>query len=150
MAIDVPPDVVTYVQVVAPSSAVGVTPSSPDSTATGLPSVWLWGMNVRIPPGHAGTTGIALLDGAQFIIPYDTSDAWLIGDDDDLDFNYGKQVGALTTLATYNSGTYTHGWQVRLVYSPLSVMAAAGVSITTPDLADLHAQLAATFGEYTP
>ncbi|WP_343576731.1 hypothetical protein [Mycobacterium sp.] len=128
------PGEVTYVKVVAPSSGVGVSPAAYDLTGTGLGSVWLRAVNIRIPPGHAGMTGIALLDGDQFIVPRGGAPTWIVGDDDDLTFAYDKQVGVNTSLATYNQGTFTHGWQVRLEYTPLSTLGAGAAVLVTPNL----------------
>lgn len=126
-----------YVYWSAPSCAVGVNPSAYTTTAVpGLATTYLWEWEVRIPPGHSGFTGIALIDSNQFIIPYaQPGPSWLIGDDDLLTFPYGKQLGGLVAVATYNTGTFTHGWQLRFVYTPMSEMTGGGSSnIISPDL----------------
>lgn len=133
-----------YVAWVAPSSTHGGASTSPNSTPTGLETVFLWRVNVRIPPGHAGLTGIALVDSGTFIVPYGGSEpAWLIGDDDDLDFPYGKQTGNNVVLYTYNSDdTYDHAWQVRLVYTPMSDYAPDEAVLYSPDPGTFTASLA--------
>jgi hypothetical protein len=128
---------VQYTAWVAPTCVLNTPATAPTTTAAPIETSWLWTVNIRIPPGHAGLTGIALVDSGQFILPYSVlTPAWLIGDDDDLFFPYGQQVGSNVTFLTYNTDeTYNHGWQVRLVYTPMSLM---GVSeeavITTPDV----------------
>lgn len=78
-------------------------------------------------------TGIALVDSGSFVVPYDPGgDAWLIGDDDDLSYDYGRELGDNVQLATYNTGTFTHAWQVRMVYTPMSV-AGLDVPVITID-----------------
>jgi hypothetical protein len=111
-----------YVQVVEPSCAANTPASSPIATQVGISTAWLWEVNVRIPPGHAGLTGIALVDGGQFVVPYGLTMAqWLVGDDDDLTFPYDEQIGSKVDLFTYNTdNTNVHAWQVRLVYTPMS------------------------------
>lgn len=120
-----------------------------DYTTTDVPigTAWLWSVNFRIPPGHAGLTGIAVVDSGIFIIPYDAgAQGWMIGDDDDLTFPYGQQVGENVVLATYNTDdTYNHGWQVRLIYTPMSALDVDQAVITTPDLTEWLAEVSGEF-----
>ena len=112
-----------YVAWADPSCPAGTAVDAYTTTPVGISTVWLWRMEVRIPPGHQGMTGIALVDSGSFVIPYDPGgQAWLIGDDDDLSYDYGRELGANVALATYNTGTFVHAWQVRLVYTPMSAM----------------------------
>ena len=116
-----------YVAWVAPTCAAGTAASAYTTTAAGVATVLLHRMEVRIPPGHQGVTGIALVDSGHFVIPYDPSgSAWLIGDDDELEYTYERELGSNVQLATYNTGTYSHTWQVRLIYTPMS---AAGLDV---------------------
>jgi hypothetical protein len=126
-----------YVYWLAPTCAAGTAVSAYTVTsAPGLATVFLWSWNVRIPPGHSGFTGIALVDSNSFVIPYSQGSAsWLIGDDDDLTFPYGKQLGANVVVATYNTGTFNHAWQLRFVYTPMTDLDEGGAGeITVPDL----------------
>jgi hypothetical protein len=132
-----PEENVEYVYWLAPTCTAGTAVSAYTITpAPGLATVELWSWNVRIPPGHSGFTGIALVDSNSFIIPYSqASPSWLIGDDDDLTFPYGKETGANVVVATYNTGTFNHSWQLRFVYTPMSDLVTSGTGeITTPDL----------------
>lgn len=116
----------------SPEYVYWVNPTCNHSTAVGaytttrvaLDVVMLWRVEFRIPPGHAGLTGIALVDSGSFVVPYSPgAPAWLIGDDDLLSYDYGRELGKNCQLATYNTDTTNnHGWQVRLVYSPMSVV----------------------------
>lgn len=125
-----------YVYWLAPTCNAG-TPASGYTTtsAPGLATTYLWEWQVRIPPGHAGFTGIALIDSNNFILPYSQgAPSWLIGDDDLLPFPYGKQLGSLVTVATYNTGTFNHSWQLRFIYTPMSEMTGGeGATILSPD-----------------
>ena len=56
------------------------------------------------------------------MVPYDPGGpAWLIGDDDLLAYPYERELGSNVLLATYNTGTFDHAWQVRMIYTPMSV-----------------------------
>ena len=127
-----------YTAWVAPSCAPNTAATAYLTTAVNLAYCWLWRAEFRIPPGHAGVTGIALQDSGTWIIPYEGSTpAWLIGDDDLLEYPYGKELGANVVLAYYNTSTlYTHGWQVRLIYTPMSALDNDQAVIVTPNVAD--------------
>ena len=122
---------VEYVCWVAPTCPMNT--AEADYTTTDVPVnlVMLWRAEFRIPPGHQGLTGIALVDSGFFVVPYDTTEAaWLVGDDDDLTYPYNKELGANVSLATYNTDdTYDHGWQVRLVYSYMSEITDAPAAV---------------------
>lgn len=122
-----------YVQWVEPSCAAGTPASAWTLTPAGISTVMLHRMEVRIPPGHQGFTGLALIDSGSFIIPYAAgAAAWLIGDDDRLVYPYERELGANVNLATYNTGTFVHAWQVRLIYTPMSAVAATEDVIVLP------------------
>jgi hypothetical protein len=127
-----------YVYWVAPTCPANTAETAYTTTSVAISTCMLWRAEVRIPPGHAGLTGIALMDSGAFIVPYnEVGPAWLVGDDDDLAYNYDKQLGDNVVLATYNTDdTYTHGWQVRLIYTPLSAVNVDEGVIITPASAD--------------
>lgn len=133
-----------YVQWVEPSCAAGTAATAWTLTAAGISTVLLHAMQVRIPPGHQGFTGIALIDSGSFVLPYASATAaWIIGDDDLLTYDYGRELGANVQLATYNTGTYTHAWQIRLIYTPMSAVGLESSDILVPpftaeELARLH------------
>ena len=122
-----------YVQVVSPSCAAGTSVSAYTVTAAGISTCILWRMEVRIPAGHQGYTGLALIDSGHFVVPYDEQGAeWLVGDNDLLSYDYGRQLGSNVKIATYNAGTYVHAWQVRLVYTPMSAVGLGASVIEAP------------------
>jgi hypothetical protein len=140
---------VEYTAWLAPSCVKNTAAAS--YLTTGVPALattFLWEWNLRIPPGHAGVTGIALVDSNQFILPYaNPGPAWFIGDDDDLTFPYGKQLGSNVVVAYYNtSTTYTHGWQCRFVFTPMADLTESSDVIVTPNLAGLAQDIEATTG----
>ena len=121
---------------VAPTCNAGTAASSYTTTSVPIATCQLWRAEFRIPPGHQGLTGIALVDSGTFVIPYaGAGAAWLIGDDDLLEYPYDKELGTSVVLATYNTDTtYNHGWQVRLIYTPWSALTANEAVLTTPDV----------------
>lgn len=127
---------VEYTLQVVPSALSGTFSSAPTSTPVNLPTFsHLWRVEVRIPAGHQGVTGLALVDSGQYILPYEVNgQAWLIGDNDLLEYPYGKEVGANVVFLAYNNGNFDHTWQCRLIYSPSSLVETDQAVIITPDI----------------
>jgi hypothetical protein len=125
---------IEYVCNVNPVSPINTASSSPTVTDVPVNTCQLWRVEVRIPPGHQGLTGLALVDSGVVIVPYESSSQpWLIGDDDLLTYPYDKQLGANVVIWTYNvDDTYSHGWQVRLIYTPSSAINASAEPIVVP------------------
>lgn len=138
-----------YVAWAAPVCPINTAASSYLTTSLDvLDQSFLWTFNVRIPPGHAGYTGIALIDSGSFVVPYaQAAQAWLIGDDDDLTFEIEQQTGSSVSLGYYNTSTdFQHGWQVRITYTPMSIMQESSDVIVTPDVADWAQAIEGTTG----
>lgn len=133
---------IEYVQVVTPTCTANTAASAYTTTPAGIATVMLWRMEVRVPAGHQGLTGIALVDGGAFVIPYTSGGpAWITDDNQLLEYPYNKELGATVTLATYNTDTtYNHGWQVRLVYTPMSAVEADQGAIVVPASPDWLAE----------
>lgn len=144
------PDVnIEYTAYLAPSCPLGTAPSSYRTTAVPiLNQTFLWSWEVRIPPGHADVTGIALIDSGQFIIPLQQGGmAWVQGDDEHYSFNYGKQLGSTVSVGYYNNSTlFAHGWVLYFTYTPMSDFSSSSDVIVTPDLAGLAADIEQTTG----
>lgn len=141
----VPAGVVAYTYQSVPSAVAGTPETAPTPTAVGLPAFsHLWMVEVRIPAGHQGVTGLALVDSGQFILPYEVSgQAWLVGNDDLLRYPYDKEVGANVAFLAYNNGAYDHTWQCRLVYSPVATKDEGTAVIVSPDVAEWLAEVSA-------
>jgi hypothetical protein len=93
-------------------------------------------VDIVIPDGHAGLTGLAILwSGAPFF-PF-TENSYLIGNNEKVPFPYGGEIAANGfTLAGYNTDIYPHSFYLRWQISDLG--AALPVSIesaqTTPPI----------------
>lgn len=145
MTAEAPQGVTTYTYQCVPSASAGTPPTAPDSTPVALPAFsWLWMVEVRIPAGHQGVTGLALVDSSQFVVPYATAgQAWLVGNDDLLRYPYGKEIGANVVFLAYNTGAFPHTWQCRLTYSPVATKDEGGAVIVSPDVAAWLAEVLA-------
>ena len=140
-----PQGTTTYVCQVVPTAGAGTPARAPNPTVVNLPAFsWLWLVEVRIPAGHQGVTGLALTDSNQFVVPYGVGGpAWLVGNDDLLRYPYNAEVGANVTFLAYNTGAFDHSWQCRLVYTPVALKDDAGAVIVSPDVADWLAEISA-------
>lgn len=71
-------------------------------------------IEIEIPPGHNGQTGIRLLKGDVQILPFG-SNSWIIANDTDKTFPIGSYVptGDLI-IQTYNTGIYSHSFYLRM------------------------------------
>lgn len=135
-----PSGTTTFLVVVKPSCPAGTPQASPTSTDTGLPDCVLWQMEVVIPAGHQGYTGLQLYSSGAPIVPGAASSyPWFTGDDEHPTYPYSWEVQAGSVLRTFNTGTYDHTWQVRLLYTPVAAKG-SGAAIVTPTLsaAELH------------
>lgn len=89
--------------------ARNVTAAAPSSTPWALGTVWLEQVLLRIPRGHAGLTGLAIIDAGQRILPYSDAVDWIIADGFTEPFPIQMQVSPALTLLAFNTDTvYTH------------------------------------------
>jgi hypothetical protein len=100
----------------------GTPVASPEYLDPGLGSVVLHSVEVRIPVGHAGTTGLQLTSAGSTLIPYQGGSPWLQGDDQDLTFNLEIETGESLRFSGYNQGNWSHSWYLSLIYTPVSLL----------------------------
>jgi len=106
-------------------SKVCVPPSTPDNAPitqyVSVPAGELVRVDVRIPPGHLGLTGIRVLRGIEIIIPWHQDD-WLVGDNETITDNpliRCEDDPTTLTIQAYNlDETYIHCFYVRFEVLP--------------------------------
>lgn len=96
-----------YVAVTVTTPA-GTAIAAPQTTAVNLGDVILLGVQLKIPPGHAGATGWKLTEAGNALVPWQDGGGWVIGDDDDLWFDVNSEVAGGLAIVTYNVGAYPH------------------------------------------
>jgi hypothetical protein len=97
---------------------VTVVPNTPAASATTtawpLGTVWLESVHLTVPRGHAGLTGLAIIDAGQRIVPYSDAVNWIIADSFDEDFALGMQVSPALSVRAFNTDTvYSHAFYLR-------------------------------------
>lgn len=103
------------IRIFQPSCIGGISPSSPVRTALSVPLAVVERIDIKIPPGHRGLTGIALAFAGQQVIPYQDG-TWLIGDGDDIQFQVESYPESGQWQAVmYNSGVFEHTWYLRFL-----------------------------------
>lgn len=96
----------------------------------------LVGVQIVIPDGHSGLTGIFLAVAHSRVIPY-TADAWIVGNDEVIDWDTAHYLntGAWSAFV-YNVDLIDHAFHLRYLVADLnlSVAAPAPAAIAPPPL----------------
>lgn len=86
------------------------------SSAVTLGQVELDEVRIRIPPGHAGLTGVQVLIGGEAIAPWGQASEWFVGDDEHEIFQIGLGVAERVTIRAFNADeTYQHTFYLTFV-----------------------------------
>lgn len=118
----------------------GTLATAPLVTAAGLIDAILDDVEIQIPPGHSGLTGIALVYAGQQIFPWSAVASWLSADDYVQRFDIGMEVGPQLSVRTFNVGASDHTFFLRFKMHDLpasdlgagSASASGGASIPNP------------------
>lgn len=110
--------------------AASTAQASPAVTNVALgPNVVIERMRIKIPPGHAALTGIALRYGGKHVLPY-ADGTYIVGDGDEIAFDLGFPVwGTNVQVATFNTDRIAHTFYLTF---ELSDMELASVGTVAP------------------
>jgi hypothetical protein len=97
----------------------GTAIATPQTTVVNLGDIWCYAISVRIPAGHCGFTGLAVIQAGSYLLPFGQTLKYLIGNDDKLDFDIGVEIPGNFTLQTYNTDVLAHTFYVRIAYQPM-------------------------------
>jgi hypothetical protein len=124
---------VRYYYALTVTTPAATAQASPQQTAFPMVDGHLRRLEILIPPGHAGLTGIAARNQGVQVVPWGTS-GFLVGDDLNLpiDLDYDVATTGLT-IFTYNTGQYPHSHYLRAAVDTLTPPGPVG-----PDLTALH------------
>jgi hypothetical protein len=108
--------------------AAGVLPSAPISVAVPLEANMLVGIQVIIPAGHNGLTGLRFQVQDVSVLPWGNQ-PWLIGNDEKPDFPVNMYIEANYLKAfLYNTDIYAHSFFIRVTmtdYTPPATLNSA-------------------------
>lgn len=111
--------------VVVPFTALvvaGTTVAAPTTFNPALPIGTLERIELQIPPGHVGATGIRFTYSGQQIVPWSNTVAWVIGDNLDLTFPVDFEIGNGLRVVAYNTGNFDHSFFLRFTIRQLPVV----------------------------
>lgn len=86
----------------------GTPVAAPQTTVLAVRHGILEVVDVTVPPGHAGLTGLQLQLSSQILLPWAGVPPWIIGDDLQEQFPVNVEVDTKLAAVTYNLGAYTH------------------------------------------
>lgn len=93
----------------------GTPPDNPQGVPLAVFESVLVSVDVLIPSGHAGLTGLAFEYAGERVVPWGDSSTWLQGNDQTLTLMVGLEVSTELIALTYNEGGYDHAWYLRLL-----------------------------------
>lgn len=95
--------------------------------------VWLYQIEIRIPPGHNGTTGLQVTNNGIAIVPWGNPPTWLVDSDRTLTYPVETEVDSQLAVVGYNIGAYDHEFYLRFLYSPMTLIdAPSAVALIVP------------------
>jgi hypothetical protein len=87
-----------------------------------LGDVMLHRIDVRIPPGHNGATGLQIQFNGVVVVPWESDDEWLVSNDESFSFPIETEVDTLLQLWGFNTGNYDHRFYCRFFYTPITLL----------------------------
>ena len=96
--------------------------SAPITLVDSIGDVWVNSVNVRIPPGHCGQTGIQIQYAGVPIVPWNDPTTFIVEDDKDYNFDIDFEFDQSLTVILYNNGFYDHTFYVRWNVTPIVLM----------------------------
>jgi hypothetical protein len=103
----------TYVFPINVTCPIGVTAAAPQVTLPKFGDVWLDSCELRIPPGHHGTTGVYVANNGTQVLPWSDGITFLNGDNDLLTFDLGDEFDTGFQIVTYNTDAFPHTFYFR-------------------------------------
>jgi hypothetical protein len=111
----------------------GTASSAPLSGDVSFDPGVLVGVEIDIPDGHSGLTGLRVATAHQQLLPFTAGD-WLIGNDESLEWALHSMPDTGNwQLIGYNTDVFAHTFYVRFLVSDLAGV--AGASVLAPPLA---------------
>lgn len=104
----------TYVWPISVTTPPLTLPAAPLSTPPMIGDIWIDKVELQIPPGHNGLTGIYVANGSTAILPYSQVPQFLIATDELLEYDVGDQFGRSLAVVTYNTDVLPHTHYLRI------------------------------------
>lgn len=93
--------------------------ATPFVQAVTLDDLWLDKVEIIIPPGHVGLTGVAIQSNGVNVAPY-VPGTWITGDNDRVSYAHNGEIQAARfSCAGYNLDRFPHVFRFRWYLAPL-------------------------------
>jgi hypothetical protein len=97
-----------YVRTLQATVAAGVTAAAPAAQSWDVGPATLRRLEITVPNGHNGLTGIAFVVGGSRVVPFD-ADEWLVGNGQTFVFSPDLQLaGGVISVVQFNLGDFPH------------------------------------------
>jgi hypothetical protein len=93
-------------------------------TPVPLGDVWLYKVELRIPPGHNGVTSVLVVNNDIAIMPWGNPPTWIVDSDRTLEFPVDTEVDTQLAVWAANLGAYNHEFYFRFFYTPMTLISA--------------------------
>jgi hypothetical protein len=107
---------------------VPLTVTTAAGTTIPTPHGWLEQIDLLIPAGHAGQTGIRFVLNGIALLPYATPSQWIVGDDDHTLFDVPIEIDTGFRVNSFNTGQFPHSHYCRFKVRQLPT--SSGFSVT--------------------
>lgn len=119
------------------TTPLGTTQAAPLTTSWNLGNVVLETVEIMIPRGHSGLTGIHIDYQGVALIPFSQPAVFLVAADETITIPVDLEIGAALSVVTYNTDVFDHAFYLRALVDVLLGQDTA--RDTTPALIDLSA-----------
>lgn len=118
----------------------GTTAIAPRTTAVALENSVLVSVEIFVPPGHAGLTGIRIRMSGTQVVPFGGA-SWIIADNYNRVFPINAEIGSKTiSIQTFNTDAFDHTHYVRFHIQEITrqsgIAATPGALVVAQDIVD--------------
>lgn len=128
-----------------------VAANSTGFAAVTLDDLWLQNIRIVIPDGHAGLTGLQILQSGVVVFPFG-DDPFIRGNNEVIDFEWDNEVTAAgLSVSGFNTDVWAHEWLIRWTITdmpakgtPVTIVSPQAAAIAPADIADVLTLTGAT------
>ncbi|HLI74292.1 MAG TPA: hypothetical protein VKU86_10480 [Acidimicrobiales bacterium] len=107
--------------------------ASPITVDSGVANAVVNTIELRIPPGHGGLTGISVQWNGVSVVPFAQPPEFIDGDDDFFTFDVGEQIGGGLTVAAFNTDPVNpHSFFLRFDVTPFVLLSSFPATSVSP------------------
>jgi poly(A) polymerase Pap1 len=85
-------------------------------------NIWLESVEIQVPAGHMGQTGIVIRNNGTQIVPWSATPHFIIVNNAILHYNIGVEVDTRLAVATFNTDAFVHTFYLRFFGIPMNLV----------------------------